>query len=86
MSDRRAERFAAGNREPGACQWCHSPIWIVYHGPKANQTHEPRGSCEACDNWKREAEAARAEVTMWKGRLVRESERLRGLLSEVRHG
>lgn len=94
-------RFAEGQRKPSTCQWCHSPIWIVYHGPNRNHTEEPRttaepqdvcekGMCwaeslkEACDHWKQEAESARVEVTVWKERLVRETERLRSLLEEVR--
>jgi len=68
------KRYAEGTRKPGTCQWCHSPIWIVYHGPNANQTHEPRGACEdgtcwaqplsnACDYWKAEVERLRKALT-----------------------
>jgi hypothetical protein len=31
-----------GARVAATCQWCGSPMWRVYHGPNANQTHEPR--------------------------------------------
>lgn len=31
-----------GAREPSVCGWCHSPIWLIYHGPNANHTTEPR--------------------------------------------
>jgi hypothetical protein len=31
-----------GARVASTCHWCGSPIWRVYHGPNANQTHEPR--------------------------------------------
>lgn len=37
-----AERYAEGQREAAECRTCGSPIWIVYHGPHANHTVEPR--------------------------------------------
>ena len=36
------ERFAEGRREPSECRKCGQPVWIVYHGPRANHTVEPR--------------------------------------------
>jgi hypothetical protein len=34
------ERYAEGQREPSRCRHCGQPIWIVYHGPRANHTVE----------------------------------------------
>jgi hypothetical protein len=39
---RDAERYAEGRRVESECRCCGSPIWIVYHGPQANHTKEPR--------------------------------------------
>jgi hypothetical protein len=36
------ERYAEGQREAADCRKCGQPIWIVYHGPSANHTVEPR--------------------------------------------
>lgn len=35
-------RYAKGQRLASKCRHCDSPIWIVYHGPSANHTLEPR--------------------------------------------
>jgi hypothetical protein len=40
----RRERYAEGNREPSECRFCRQPTWIVFHGPRANHTVEPRQS------------------------------------------
>jgi hypothetical protein len=37
-----ADRYAEGQREPAECRKCGQPIWIVYHGPRANHTTKPR--------------------------------------------
>jgi hypothetical protein len=36
------ERYAEGQREEAECRHCGQPIWIIYHGPQANHTTEPR--------------------------------------------
>jgi len=38
--------YEEGTRKASSCGWCHSPVWVVYHGSARNHTLEPRSSAE----------------------------------------
>jgi hypothetical protein len=66
------ERYAEGQREAADCRKCGQPIWIVYHGPSANHTVEPRPAPSLTAH---EAECCRTALRAYYGHRERGTRR-----------